>query len=121
VVSLLYHDCDPLFILYAIILCPPIVELTFMVVLSALIVKTMGHLVANDSSHGSIIDGIVSFHIEEWRLQDSCREYNFIKIRMIVCIYGLRSHLPFNSISRCIHVFHGSAMIESRDSTLEFK
>ena len=64
----------------------------------------MRHLVTDYDTDRTVVHGIVSFRIEERRLQDGCRETDFVCRRVIISIYGLRAHPPTGSIDRFVYV-----------------
>ena len=49
---------------------PPVVEVTVLVVLAALVVEAMGELVADDDTDGTVVGGLVGVEVEEGRLED---------------------------------------------------
>ena len=60
----------------------------------------MCHFMTDNNSDSTVIHCIISIHIKEWRLQDSCREADFIGCRVVISINGLRSHQPFILVYR---------------------
>src|SRR5665647_3192152 len=68
---------------------PPIMKVAFFIVLTAPIIETVCHFVRYNHSNSAIVYGIVSIHKEEWRLQNCCREDNFIHIWAVICVDGL--------------------------------
>ena len=57
---------------------PPVAQVADLIVLSALIVEPVSHLVADDRANPAIINGIVRFRIEKWRLQNPGREDDLV-------------------------------------------
>ena len=55
---------------------------------------------ANHHTDGTIVESLVSLRIEERILQYSCRETNLVGSRVIVCVHGLRSHVPLIAVHR---------------------
>ena len=60
----------------------------------------MSHLMADYHADCTVVHSIVRIHIEERRLQDSCREADFIGSRVIISVHCLRSHQPFILVYR---------------------
>ena len=54
----------------------------------------MSHLMSDDNTDGTIVDGIVEILREEWRLEDTCREADLVGGWVVVGIDSLRSHEP---------------------------
>jgi len=100
IIKEVYHYLRTFIELFSIFFRPPIFQISFFVILTSLIVKTMGHFMTNDYSDSSIIGSIVSIHIKERRLQNSCWETDFISGWIIISINSLRSHQPFILIYR---------------------
>ena len=70
------------------------------IILTSLIVKSMSHLMADYHADCTVVHSIVRIHIKERRLQDSCREADFIGSRVIISVHCLRSHQPFILVYR---------------------
>src|ERR1700733_7848893 len=87
---------EPLMIL----LREPVAKVSLGVKLAALIVKTVADLVSDDDTDAAIVDGIVRAWIKEGRLQYRRRKHNFILLRIVIGVDGLRIHLPFIAIDR---------------------
>ena len=60
----------------------------------------MGHLVTDNDANRTIVNSIISIHIKEWRLEDTCREADLIRGWHVVGIYLLRAHEPSSPIDR---------------------
>ena len=63
----------------------------------------------NDHTDGSVVEGIVGFHVEEGILEDACREANFVGGWVVVGIDSLWGHVPFVAVNgflpfACQHV-----------------
>ena len=98
------HYSYTLFETLGVILVPPCYQISFFVVLAALIVESVSHLMTDYHSNGTIVEGIVSIHIEEWRLQDTSRETNLVGGRVVISIHRLGSHEPFILIYRLVQL-----------------
>ncbi len=48
--------------------CPPVTQITFLVIVTSLIVESVSHFVTDHNTDSTIVHGIVSFRIEERRL-----------------------------------------------------
>ena len=57
---------------------PPILHVPLRVKLAALVVKSVCHFVANNRSHGPIVQGVVGLEIEKRRLENSRGKDNFV-------------------------------------------
>ena len=78
--------------------CPPIAHVALVIILATLIVETMRHLVTNDHTDGTIIKGFVGLGIEEWILQNACREANLVGRGVVISVHRLRCHAPLISV-----------------------
>lgn len=78
-VSLFKHYICPTFVLIGIMFGPPVSEVSLEVVFAALVIVTMSHFVADNGTHCSVVYCIVCIRVEKGRLQNSCREHNFIQ------------------------------------------
>ena len=58
---------------------------------------------ANHAANGTVVDGIVSIRIEEWRLQYGRREANLVCRRVVVGVDGLWGHLPQRLVHLLVH------------------
>lgn len=83
-----------------VVVSPPIVQAAVTIVFGALVVETVANLVANNSPNTTIVSGVVCFRVEERRLQNSCRENDFVHHRVEVGVYRLRIHEPFGAVHR---------------------
>ena len=90
----------PLGKLLAVVLRPPIGHVAVLVVVASLVVEAVCHLMSDDHTDGTIVEGIVGSHVEEGHLEDTCREADFIGGGVVVCIDGLRSHVPLVAVNR---------------------
>ena len=73
---------------------PPVVHVSLLVELTSLVVKSVGHLVAYHHADGTVVEGIVGRHVEERNLQNTSREADFVRGRVVVRVHGLRCHVP---------------------------
>src|SRR5438270_1029253 len=69
---------------------PPVVEAALGIVLSALIVKAVADLMADDDADPAIIDGIRVIHAERGRLKNAGWKNNFIEQRIVIGVGGGR-------------------------------
>ena len=83
---------------------PPVVLVTGLVKLAALIVKAMTHLMTDYSTDTTIVHRIIGCWVEEWRLENSCREADLVGSWVIISIDSLRSHSPLSLIYRLVHL-----------------
>ena len=79
---------------------PPVFQITVFVVLATLVVEAVCHLMTDYNTDCTVIEGIISIHIEERILQDTGRETDFVRCRIVISVYGLRSHQPLVFIHR---------------------
>ena len=83
---------------------PPVVQVTFLIVVAALVVESVRHFVADYNTDSAIVNSIVSFRIEERRLQDGGRETNLVRCRIVISVYRLRAHSPTSLIDRFVYI-----------------
>ena len=79
---------------------PPIFQVTILIILTTLIIKSMGHFMSDNYTNRSIIEGIIRIHIKERILKYTGRETDLIRRWIVICIYCLRSHIPLVLIDR---------------------
>ena len=91
----LTHHLNALCEALSIFVTPPLTQVTFFVVLSTLIVESVCHLMSDNYTDSPIIESIVGLHIEEWWLQNACREANLIGRGVVISIHRLWGHEPF--------------------------
>ena len=84
--------------LLSIFFSPPVFQVTVLVILTTLVIKSVSHLMTNHYADGTIVEGIISLHIEEGILQNTSREANLVGCWVVVCIHSLRSHQPLGAI-----------------------
>ena len=77
---------------------------TGLVKLAALIVKAMTHFMTDYTTYTTIVHRIIGCWVEEWRLENSCREADLVGSWVIISIDSLRSHSPLCLIYRLIHL-----------------
>ena len=70
-------------------------EVTFSVILSALIVKSMSHFVPDNHAYGAIVESRIGFRVEERALKNARGKANLVGCRVIISVDCLRSHIPF--------------------------
>ena len=99
-VEYIHHDLCTFVETFGVFGSPPIFQVTVLVVLATLIVETVSHLMADYHADSTIVESIIRIHIEERILQDAGRETDFISGRVVISVYGLRSHQPFVFIHR---------------------
>ena len=81
-----------------VLVAPPLAQVALLVVLGALVVESVCHLVTNHHAYGSVVEGIVGLHVEEWGLQYACGEANLVGRGVIVCIHRLGCHEPLLAV-----------------------
>ncbi len=74
--------------------CPPVGKIAVFVKLTALVVESMSHFVADDNADSAIVDRIVGFGVEEGHLEDTGREADFVCAGVVVGIHCLGRHEP---------------------------
>ena len=79
---------------------PPVLHVTHLVVTAALVVESVSHFMTDNHTDSTIVESIVSIHIEERILKDGCWETDFVSSRIIVSIDNLRAHQPFVTVNR---------------------
>ena len=79
---------------------PPVDHVSILVEHRALIVETVGHLMADDNTDTAIVDRNISLRIKERLLENSGRETNLVCGRIIISIDCLRSHPPLCLVGR---------------------
>lgn len=82
------------------IVSPPSMQIAFLVVVSALIVKGMSQLVTHDNTHGSEIQWLWVVQVIKGSLKNSSRKYDLILQRSVIGIDCWRSHFPFSLVCR---------------------
>ena len=83
---------------------PPIFQISIFIILTTLIIKPMSHFMPDYNAYTSIIYSIIGIHIKERRLQDTGRETDFVRSRVIISVYCLRTHQPTGFIDRFIYI-----------------
>ena len=73
----------------------------------------MGHLVADHHADATVIDSIVSVHVEERRLKDGGREHDFVSVGAVVGVDGLWRHEPFLLVNGLADLGHVSFVLEA--------
>src|SRR3712207_476810 len=75
--------------------CPPILHVAIGVILTTLVIETVGHFMANHYTDSAIVERIVGLGVKERILKNARREAYLIGCRVIISINRLRSHEPF--------------------------
>ena len=78
VVEEVYHYLSTFVEAFSIACCPPVTQVTVLVELASLIIESMSHFVSDHNADSSIVEGIVSIHVEERILKNSGREADFV-------------------------------------------
>ena len=104
-----------LFVLFS----PPVAQITFLVKLCALVVKTVRHFVTNHHTDSSIIDSIIAISSEERRLENASRETNLVGCGIIISVDSLRCHSPFIAIHGFIHLALHFVVVGKGSSALQ--
>ena len=60
----------------------------------------MRHLMPDHRADAAVIHCIICLGVEEWRLQNSGRENDFVHGRVVVRVHRWRRHAPFRAINR---------------------
>ena len=92
------HGGDALGETLCVFVCPPLAQIAVFVVFAALVIKAVGHLVTYDYAYGSVVEGVVGIHVEEWALEYACGEADLVGGGIVVGIDGLGGHVPFVSV-----------------------
>ena len=79
---------------------PPVAQISDLIELPALIVKSVRHFVSDYRAHAAVVDGVIGFRIEERRLQDSRRENDLVHHGVVIGVHRRRRHSPFAAIDR---------------------
>src|SRR5690554_333066 len=58
----------------------------------------MANFMTNYRTNTTVVNSVVGIHVEEWRLQNTRREHNFIRRWAVVSVYCLRRHTPARTI-----------------------
>ena len=104
-VEVLYHLSGTLLEAFTVLCSPPVVQVSVLVVLAALIVESVGHFMSDDHTDGTIVGCVVSLGVEEGRLQDTCGETDFVGGRVVIGIDGLGRHQPFVAVDGFVDAF----------------
>ncbi len=83
-----------------VVIGPPVDQVAVAVVLGALVVEAVADLVADHRADPAVVRRVVGLGIEERRLQNRCREDNFVHPGVVVGVDGLRRHEPFVAVDR---------------------
>src|SRR5438445_12960957 len=101
-VKLLYHDFSALFKFCGVLLGPPLLQVSCGIELAALIIEAVGDLVPNRGSPSiTIYDSIINIGIRDaWNRKGGGGKDDLVIFRLVVCVVGLRCHIPFGPIHR---------------------
>ena len=91
---------------------PPVDHVAVLVELATLVIETVGHLMTDDDSDSTIVEGIVGTHVKERILEYTGGETDLVAGRVIVCVHGLRRHVPFGLIHRFAEITHAVVLLE---------
>ena len=80
--------------------CPPVSKVSFLVKLTALVIKSVSHLMTYHYTYGTVVECVIGTHVKERILQDSGRETYLICCGIVVRINSLRSHEPLCIVNR---------------------
>src|SRR5579863_1508030 len=75
--------------------CPPIAQITVGVELSALIVKTVSHLMADSGADAAVIESIIRLGVKEGVLKNAGGKNDFVKLGIVIGVHSGGSHAPF--------------------------
>ncbi len=112
-IKLLLDASCALIEILAVILAPPIGEITLSVKLRTGVVKAVGDFVADCGAHAAIIDCVIRFGIEKGRLQNPCRKHNFVHQGVVIRVYGGRRHSPFVAVHRLANFVQIAGMFKT--------
>ena len=79
---------------------PPVTELADRVVEPALIVEAVADFVADGRADAAIVGRRVRVGVEIGRLKDRRGERDLVLGRVVICVIGLRQHVPQRAIDR---------------------
>src|SRR6185437_9746230 len=77
---------------------PPVAQVALGIELAALVVKAVGHLVADDDADRAVVAGIVALLIEERRLEDAGGEDDLVELGFVIGVDRGRGHLPLAAV-----------------------
>src|SRR5690606_36973533 len=80
--------------IFQILFLPPVLQIAIRIIPAALIIKTVGNLVADHCAYAAIIHSSICLVVVKRRLQNPGRENNLVPSRIIVSIDRLRGHKP---------------------------
>ena len=108
--------------LLAVLLGPPVGHVAVLVKHAALVIKAVGHLVADNHADGTKVGSIVSLYIKEGRLQDGGGEADLVGRGVVVGVHRLRCHAPFvpvNGLAHLVQVAAGLIQAGSLDVVIQ--
>src|SRR5258708_32624579 len=77
---------------------PPVLEVSGVLELAALIIEAVNDLVTDDGTDASIVHGSVILLVEIWRLKDAGGEIDGVELGIVVGVDGGRCHAPLGAI-----------------------
>ena len=80
-------------------IAPPVGQVSGGAELRSLIVKPVCHFVADDGTHGAIVERVVCLRVKERWLQDARGKNDFVDLRVVVCVHGWRRHEPLHPVN----------------------
>ena len=79
---------------------PPVVHVAVLVEVAALVVESVGHLVADHHADGAVVDRVIGIGVVERRLENGRREADLVGRGIVVGVDRLRRHEPFVLVDR---------------------
>src|SRR6201998_153782 len=81
--------------------CPPVVQVTILIILATLVVKTMCHFVAKGGANYRVQQSVIGkFTFVARYNYVTARYHNFVISRVVICIVSLWFHIPFGTVNR---------------------
>ena len=77
-----------------VLLRPPVLEVAVRVVVAALVVESVGQLVADDNPDVAVIGSVVFLHGKVRRLEDAGWDVDFVHLRVVRRVVGRRCRAP---------------------------
>src|SRR5690348_17564660 len=106
------------FEIFRVVGSPPIAEVAVGVEFPAFVVEAVGHFVADYGADAAVIQRVIGFRIEKWRLQDAGGENDFVVGGAVIGIDRGRRHAPFAAIDGLADFIH---LIRSEEHTSELQ
>ncbi len=86
--------------LFGVFFGPPVAHVTFLVEIAALIVETVGKLMAYHHSDTTVVFSIARSGVIERSLKDSGGEHDLVVDGAVISVDSLGSHRPFGAVDR---------------------